>query len=474
MTDLTSDKRYNSILKIIDEHLLPDSVAKKERGEVFTPPELVREMLYGLKKSALEKGEYKIWGVDDHGNFTEDKESDRIGGIPTEIWQNPESTFLDPANGIGNFPVIAFYKLDYELQKLPKFKNTKARHKHIIEKMLYMIELDKGNCQTCRAIFKKICPEAKPNICCKDTLSVDGKILQKIFGVTQFDIVMGNPPFQKGQDKNFYVEFINFGISILKNSNKSFLVFVIPNRILIPNHAANDSILKINPFFMIHTINNRYFNTIATKICGVVANNIPYKHNTICVFNNDIYDIDLNEPTPSGVDDKRSKIISDKILLNNKNTLEYSKTAPKQNSVFIRRQWARYSPLDGNNKTHVFQEIIDNSAKTDGVYYLPTSDLNKSMLSWYLTRSQVIRFITLLYASGMNVPPFLWNKIPQISLHEKSDKDVYKKIGLSESDIDYINKILKEGKYYVKKDSKTRKNKGGSGQFRYTIKNRKF
>jgi hypothetical protein len=237
MSQLTSDKRYNSILKIIDEHLLPDIDAKKQRGEVFTPPELVQEMLFGLKKSALDKGEFKIWGLDDNGNFVDDKESDRIGGIPTKIWQNPTSTFLDPANGIGNFPIIALYKLDYELKKQPKFKDATKRKKHIIEKMLYMIELDKGNCQTCKAIFKKICPDAKSNICCKNTLTVTDKILEDTFGINRFDIIMGNPPYNKGGIRSkvggkegietLWPSFIELSLKIL--NKKGLLILITPS-----------------------------------------------------------------------------------------------------------------------------------------------------------------------------------------------------------------------------------------------------
>jgi hypothetical protein len=232
MSQITSDKKYDSILKIIDDHLLPDTEAKKQRGEVFTPPNLVREMLFGLKKSTLDKSEYQIWGLDAAGNFVDDTESDRVGGIPTSIWRNPKSTFLDPANGIGNFPVIAFYKLDYELKKLPQFKDANKRKKHIIEKMLYMIELDKGNCQTSRAIFKKICPEAKPNICCHNTLTLTDKDLEKQFGINTFDVIMGNPPFnppktETGSSGNSIWQ--NFVIKSFYNLNdKGYLCFVHP------------------------------------------------------------------------------------------------------------------------------------------------------------------------------------------------------------------------------------------------------
>ena len=50
-----SEKRYNSILDIIDKRLIPDDVAKGIRGEVFTPLNLVREMLFGIKKSSIKE-----------------------------------------------------------------------------------------------------------------------------------------------------------------------------------------------------------------------------------------------------------------------------------------------------------------------------------------------------------------------------------------------------------------------------------
>jgi hypothetical protein len=292
MSELTSDKKYDSILKIIDEHLLPDIEAKKQRGEVFTPPQLVRELLFGLKKSALDKGEYKIWGIDDKGNFVDDDESDRIGGIPNEIWRNPESTFLDPANGIGNFPVIAFYKLDYELKKQPKFKDANKRRKHIIEKMLYMIELDKGNCQTCRAIFKKICPEAKLNICCKNTLTITDKIMESQFGINRFDIIMGNPPFQdadkSGGKNKLYERFTIYSLNLL--SPNGLLLFVTPDNLFSGNtsSAYTHILSKFTLLINFNNIQETYFKGIGQSMCYfIISNTSKYqKHNTIIINNN--------------------------------------------------------------------------------------------------------------------------------------------------------------------------------------------
>lgn len=228
-----SRSRYNKVLKVIDDYLIPDETAKKERGEVFTPPELVREMLFGLSKKALKEGKTVIWGFDSATEtFVDADEDDRIGGLPTNVWRNPNLKWLDPANGIGNFPIIAFYKLDHELKKVPGYQDIDKRRVHIIEKMLFMIELDKGNVAVCRRLFSKIQPGAKPNICCADSLSMTNERLERMFGVSRFDIIMGNPPFnppktETGSSGNSIWQ--NFVIKSFNELNKNgILCFVHP------------------------------------------------------------------------------------------------------------------------------------------------------------------------------------------------------------------------------------------------------
>jgi hypothetical protein len=249
-------KRYNSILDIIDKRLIPDVEAKGKRGEVFTPLNLVREMLFGIKKSSVKEFKNKVpdakseeylkfvWGLDDKGEFIEEDEKDKVGGIPLSIWRDPDTKWLDPANGIGNFPVVAFYMLDYQLGKHgPKeFKgddNKIKRRRHIVKNMLYMIELNKGNVNTSRKIFEKIVPGVTPNILCANTIEMTDDKLKKEFGVNKFDVVMGNPPYNAGGtgtsgEKRIWTKFIQFGFNLL--NNKGCLIFVHP-----PNfHRIND------------------------------------------------------------------------------------------------------------------------------------------------------------------------------------------------------------------------------------------
>lgn len=246
-----SAKRYNSVLDIIDKRLIPDEVAKKDRAEVFTPLNLVREMLFGFKKSSYEEfknnmpkvrsDEYLkiIWGIDETAEFQEDTADNRIGGIPLPVWRNPETKWLDPANGIGNFPVVAFYMLDYQIGKHgpAEFKgdeNRVKRRRHIIKNMLFMIELNKGNVNTSRKIFEKIVPGVIANIICADTFDMTDEKLKKEFGVNKFDVVMGNPPFQAYQESSgkrgggdeLYMKFVNRSLELL--TPNGLLVFVHP------------------------------------------------------------------------------------------------------------------------------------------------------------------------------------------------------------------------------------------------------
>jgi hypothetical protein len=246
-----SDKRYNKVLDIIDRRLIPDEGAKKARGEVFTPLNLVRQMLLGLRRSAVIqlKGRmpniltdeyYKVlWGVDADGNFIDEDEDDRIGGVPLYLFRDPKSTFIDPANGIGNFPVVAFYILDYQLGKhgpsqLRGDSNTKYRREHIVKNMLYMIELNKGNVNTSVKIFNLIVPTVKANICCTNTLEITDEKLKEVFGINRFIVCMGNPPFQafqeaegkRGGGDELYMKFVRKSLDFLNDDG--YLVFLHP------------------------------------------------------------------------------------------------------------------------------------------------------------------------------------------------------------------------------------------------------
>lgn len=154
--------------------------AQKTRGEVFTPMDLINEML--------------------------DK-------LPNEVWDDPTLKWLEPSAGNGRFVKAVYDRLMLTIKD----------EKHILENMLYMAELDANNCETIRNTYDT---KYKLNL-------FEGDYTEYTTDI-QFDIIYGNPPYQKVYLKtgkriggaSLWSVFINNSIKILKDDG--YLLFITP------------------------------------------------------------------------------------------------------------------------------------------------------------------------------------------------------------------------------------------------------
>ena len=116
--------------------------------------------------------------------------------LPDYVWKNPNLTLIDTGSGIVSYFVIVFFKL---MKHLP-ITNEEKKRKHILENMLYFVELDKKYIEILKDIF---CSEKyKLNIfngtfVYLHTLQENiNNFNENIFNV-KFNIILGNPPYQK-------------------------------------------------------------------------------------------------------------------------------------------------------------------------------------------------------------------------------------------------------------------------------------
>jgi len=206
------------LLDFIDSCLKPKQKEKQENGEVFTPMNIIFEMLDNLDKH------YQ----------TENKRS---------VFSEKNFKWFDPASGMGNFPVAVYLRLMEGLTNI--IQDEEERKKHIIENMLYMSELNKKNVFICHQIFN-IDGKYKMNLYEGDTLEM--KIEEK------FDVVLGNPPYNKGGirsstgkklgDKNetIWPKFTELSLELLKPNG--FLIFITPLSWLKKSHSLHEILLK--------------------------------------------------------------------------------------------------------------------------------------------------------------------------------------------------------------------------------------
>jgi hypothetical protein len=230
------------VLDYIKEHLTPKSAERHKYGEVFTPMSLVNEMLDTL---------------------------------PAEVWKDKSLKWLDPANGMGNFPIGVFLRLfygfrtkegkyvgitdegageagvDYNPGLTKVILSEEARRKHIVKDMLFMVELNSKNNAIAKRLFEKLAPGVEPNIIQmhrKNGFLADVEMKFPNGVVKTFDVVMGNPPYNSGstramatnetrkvraeigvtdeKHKNLWIPFTNKSLDKLKKDG--YLLFIMP------------------------------------------------------------------------------------------------------------------------------------------------------------------------------------------------------------------------------------------------------
>lgn len=187
------------LLELINECLKPKVIEKKKFGEVFTPMSFINNDMLGDLEAYYKETYNK--------NIFEDE---------TLKWG-------DTTTGMGNFAIAIYYKLMDGLKN--KIQDEEDRKKHILEKMLFMAEFNKKNCFIVKQIFN-INNKFKLNLYEGDSLQLD---IRKVFGVTKFDIVIGNPPYNEELKstgaKALYNKFVEYYID-----KCDILCYVIPSR----------------------------------------------------------------------------------------------------------------------------------------------------------------------------------------------------------------------------------------------------
>lgn len=207
------------VLDTIHKHLTPSQSEKEEHGAVYTPINII---------------------------------CNHLSPLPTSVWKNKNLLWLDPANGIGNYPVIIYYKLLASLRS--QFSSENECSKHIIENMLFMIELNPSSVTICKRIFKMLDADAVPNIYRGDFLK-DRELMHTSRNQKplprQFDIIVGNPPYNTGGIKShtstntgttIWPDFVDDVFTLVKQDG--WLVFITPLSWLRKSHDMHTLLLE--------------------------------------------------------------------------------------------------------------------------------------------------------------------------------------------------------------------------------------
>lgn len=168
--------------------MLPDRVSSGKQDQIFTPPHIAKEM---------------------------------VDALPDDIW-NKDTTFLDICCKSGIFLYKIYEKLMESSSMIADFPNETERAKYIIHKQLFGIA-PSTLCQmfSTRTVYGYLEPDSHI-ISFEDNYNhvmrnTDKRFLletlQKEFGTMKFDVVIGNPPYNKGMD----LDFVDLGYKVSSN-----------------------------------------------------------------------------------------------------------------------------------------------------------------------------------------------------------------------------------------------------------------
>lgn len=316
MKPLIFGKNLEEIKKIIISNGSINQKKKVKLGEVFTPFDLIVEMLETLPKS---------------------------------IWKNPKNKWLDPGSGVGNFSMVVFYYLDNGLKKWEQ--NDEKRRNHIIKNMIYMVEISGVNVNKSKKIFGD-----ESNICKCDFIK-DTSIWKQQFKIDKYNVIIGNPPYNingmKGKGRSdsgatvLWSKFVDYSLDLLV-LNGHCLFFTPNSWTELKSPLAKKIITKQIVLFKNFDVVNAYklFDKQAGSLplCYYLIKNSSPTNKTLIHDSITNKFIEFDIPKHMIIPNKNINLIK-KILTKNKDSLrEYFKFTPAKEKKNTNLYKSTYSP----------------------------------------------------------------------------------------------------------------------------------
>ncbi len=182
--------------------------------------------------------------------------------IPSHYFSDPTLRWLDLGAGNGAFAINLYHRLNNNL--ILSISDQNERNIHIIENMIYMVEIYEPHINKLTSLFNTISTKAKINLITKDFLSLNK------YEYPYFDFIIGNPPYningsiktptnkvqnKKTDGKTIYNEFVIKSLDMLHDGG--YLNLIIPNLWLKPDKAGLYNLLT--------NLNIIYLNSLSTS-----------------------------------------------------------------------------------------------------------------------------------------------------------------------------------------------------------------
>ena len=362
-----------------------------------------------------------------------------INNIDTKSFKNPDFKILDLCCGSGKILLRIIEKLDHGLREL--IPNDFLRRKHIFENQIFAYDINYEQILIFKAAISRLKWFVNEDIINYNINTCN--TLEKDFNM-KFDIIIANPPYQLGQNSEFYMEFVEKAFSILNENG--IMKFITPNRVFMPNSTLNNFLKgpdrKLQKLWWnVSSINNW---NIGTFVCAWDLIKIKNGQDNKCdiIVPQDFKNIDLNFPISNhsifNLNDLSLSILNKYFSFNDK-IKEYSTKKKNDDDIFICRQWRRWNSITKSGGTHCFN--FKNNE--DGRYFQFKNQNEKNNFLFFI-ESFLCRYICFAFSGSLNVPPFLWSQIPNIlNQNLLTENEIFNFFNITEDEIKHIKEFIK-------------------------------
>jgi hypothetical protein len=415
----TRTQHLNEALLTLNKYIKVGQQEVKKYGEVFTPLSLVKEM---------------------------------ITTLPKEVWSNPNLKWLDPANGMGNFPLIVIYKLMKGLESWEP--NVEKRYKHIIENMIYACELQPRNAFMYLSLVDPK-DDLSVNLYCGSFLTEGFDYhMKNVWGLDKFDIIMGNPPYNQMIDMDFLCK---------SHDISDVVLYVHPSTWLLDEKGKQRKFTNTKEKVGKDLVSIRLFN--GNKIFGIAlfvpcvityfnknikSNNIKCVDdiNNTSLFYNNIYEINKfsNNNEFNSLKNKIKLAGSIDNLLNYKNKVRgdyYVNTAQIRGNVLKN---SNEKMIQDDFYTIVTKDTVVLRSKEKHMFFSFNSELESINFLEYI-KTDFCRFCLSIFKNNSQLDRGELEIIPWLDFTERwTDEILALEFNLTEDEIKFIEKNIP--KYY--------------------------
>lgn len=388
---------------------------------------------------------------------------DMVDLLPLDVW-NPNTTFIDIACKSGVFLIEVYNRLDEALSKLPEYSDKSKRHNHIINNQIYALCMrDEEEFFIRRAIYGDMFIDVNNIIspdfgnCTYQSLMKQEKYefiqnkIERTFKHMQFDIILGNPPY----NNDLYLDFV----TLSHNLSYKYTIMITPAKWQAKGGNNNEIFRKTIVPYMSHIVfypesqeifDIRSLDGISYYLIGKDKKSFRYiinKCRKVKYFNNIQYrevDGQLNNASIS---------ICNKL---NANSNPIASSLNFRQSVAHGKYYVMLMGMSGNcyydnngrtiglNKIHITDNPYQYSKDYDIIYVSDNIDEVRSFVSYI--NSKLMRFIAVTSLVGQrNDNAEAWRFIPNPGLfdHIFTNEELYYRYGIDRGEVGMIEEIIK-------------------------------